>query len=153
MLPIPNYKLPKTKQKELLKQFKEAKKNADVEKAVERATIDMLETYLLKHPTYQDVSTTYPFNTDGIIQTSGDLFGDSLTILVETKRDKHFATNRKDILEVCAQVISYLKQIKTHDPHKYPNVIVVADNNEIFLIPSILLDTCLLYTSPSPRDS
>lgn len=141
MLPIPNYKIPKTKQKELLKQFKEAKKNADVEKAVERATIDMLETYLLKHPMYQDVSTTYPFNTDGIIQTGGDLFGDSLTILVETKRDKQFATNRKDILEVCAQVISYLKQIKTHDPHKYPNVIVAADNNEIFLLPSILLDT------------
>lgn len=140
MLPIPNYKLPKIKQKELLRQFKEAKKNADVEKSVERATIDMLETYLLKHPMYQDVSTTYPFNTDGIIQTGGDLFGDSLTILVETKRDKHFAINRKDILEVCAQVISYLKQIKTQDPHKYPNVIVVADNNEIFLLPSILLD-------------
>lgn len=140
MLPTPNYKLPKTKQRELLKQFKEANKNADVEKAVERATIDMIETYLLKHPAYQDVSTSYPFKTDGIIQTGGDLFGDSLTILVETKRDKQFANNRKDILEVCAQVISYLKQIKTQDPHKSPNVIVVADNNEIFLLPAILLD-------------
>ena len=134
------HKLSKTKQNQLLKQFKNARNNDDVEKAVERAVIDMLETFFHSHPEYQSVSTSYPFNTDGILEVSSGLFGQPLTILVETKRDKQFASNRKDILEVCAQVISYLKHIKTHDPHKYPNVIVVADNNEIFLVPTTLLD-------------
>lgn len=134
------HRLSKTKQNQLLKQFKNARNNDDVEKAVERAVIDMLETFFHSHPEYQSVSTSYPFNTDGILEVSSGLFGQPLTILVETKRDKQFATNRKDILEVCAQVISYMKHIKTHDPHKYPNVIVIADNNEIFLVPTTLLD-------------
>lgn len=134
------HKLAKTKQNQLLKQFKHARNNDDVEKAVERAVIDMLETFFHSHPEYQSVTTSYPFNTDGILEVSSSLFGQPLTILVETKRDKQFTENRKDILEVCAQVISYLKQIKTYDPHKYPNVIVIADNNEIFLMPAILLD-------------
>lgn len=132
--------LSKTKQNQLLKQFKNARNNDDVEKAVERAVIDMLEVFFHSHPEYQSVTTSYPFNTDGILEISSGLFGQPLTILVETKRDKQFTGNRKDILEVCAQVISYLRQIKTHDPHKYPNVIVIADNNEIFLIPTALLD-------------
>ena len=134
------HKLSKTKQNQLLKQFKNARNNDDVEKAVERAVIDMLEMFFHSHPEYQSVTTSYPFNTDGILEVSSGLFGQPLTILVETKRDKQFTENRKDILEVCAQVISYLRQIETHDPHKYPNVIVIADNNEIFLIPTTLLN-------------
>ena len=132
--------LTKKQQRTLLKQLQSAKLEADVEKAVERAVINMLEAYFSNHEDYGEVTTTYDYKTDGIIQaTSDSLFGDSLTILLEAKRNKNFTENKKDILSVVAQVVSYLHTIKKQDPHKYPQVIVIADNNEIFMIPAIAL--------------
>ena len=132
--------LTKKQQRTLLKQLQSAKLEADVEKAVERAVINMLEAYFSNHEDYGEVTTTYDYKTDGIIQaTSDSLFGDSLTILLEEKRNKNFTENKKDVLSVVAQVVSYLHTIKKQDPHKYPQVIVIADNNEIFMIPAIAL--------------
>ena len=132
--------LTKKQQRTLLKQLQSAKLEADVEKAVERAVINMLEAYFSNHEDYGEVTTTYDYKTDGIIQaTSDSLFGDSLTILLEAKRNKNFTENKKDIISVVAQVVSYLHTIKKQDPHKYPQVVVIADNNEIFMIPAIAL--------------
>ena len=137
--------LTKKQQRTLLKQLQSANKDLDVEKAVERAVINMLEAYFSNHEDYGEVSTTYDFKTDGIVQATGEgLFGtsssgNSLTVLLEAKRNKNFAGNKKDILTVVAQVISYLHTIKEKNPHKYPQVVVIADNNEIFMIPAIAL--------------
>ena len=136
--------LTKKQQKALLKQLQSARLETDVEKAVERAVINMLEAYFSNHDDYGEVTTTYDFKTDGIIQATGEgLFGTSsgeaLTILLEAKRNKNFAENKKDVLTVVAQAISYLHTIKNNDPHKYPQVVAFADNNEIFLIPAIAL--------------
>ena len=136
--------LTKKQQKALLKQLQSARLETDVEKAVERAVINMLEAYFSNHDDYGEVTTTYDFKTDGIIQATGEgLFGTSsgeaLTILLEAKRNKNFAENKKDVLTVVAQAISYLHTIKHNDPHKYPQVVAFADNNEIFLIPAIAL--------------
>ena len=132
--------LTKKQQNSLLKQLQSARLEADVEKAVERAVINMLEAYFEHHESYGTVTTTYDYKTDGIIQaTSDSLFSESLTILLEAKRNKNFAENKHDVLTTVAQVISYLHTIKGNDPHKYPQVIVIADNNEIFLIPAIAL--------------
>ena len=129
------FSLTKAKEKQLVKQLKTARKELDVEKAVERSIINMIETYFNDHPGYISVETTYPFNTDGIVYADSGLFGEPLVILLEAKRDKNFAENKKDVLDTVAQVISYLHTIKNEDPHKYPNIVVVADNNEIFMIP------------------
>ena len=139
--------LTKKQQKDLLKKLQSARKELDVEKAVERAVINMIETYFMNNPQYGEVTTTYDFNTDGIIEatqeslfTGNNVFEENnLTILLEAKRDKNFAGKKKDVLDTTAQVVSYLHTIKNDDPHKYPQVIVIADNNEIFLLPSIVL--------------
>ena len=129
------FSLTKAKEKQLVKQLKTARKELDVEKAVERSIINMIETYFNDHPGYISVETTYPFNTDGIVYADSGLFGEPLVILLEAKRDKNFAGNKKDVLDTVAQVVSYLHTIKNNDPHKYPNIVVIADNNEIFMIP------------------
>lgn len=140
MLQNETFALPKSKEKRLLKQLKTAHKKDDVEKAVERSVINMLETYFNEHPGYINVETTYPFNTDGIVSADAGLFGESINILLEAKRDKNFADNKKDVLETVAQTISYLHTIKENNPHKYPRIIVIADNDEIFMVPSIALN-------------
>lgn len=140
MLQNETFALPKSKEKKLLKQLKTAHKKDDVEKAVERSVINMLETYFNEHPGYINVETTYPFNTDGIVSADAGLFGESINILLEAKRDKNFADNKKDVLETVAQSISYLHTIKENNAHKYPRIIVIADNDEIFMLPSIALN-------------
>lgn len=132
-------RLKKTEQKNLLKELQSAKKNSDVEKSVERAIINFLQSYFDKDESYETVEVEYPFNTDGLIIADGGMFSDSLTILLEVKRDKNFADNKKDIHAVVAQVISYLKKIKEEEPHKYPNVVVIGDNDEIFALPTSAL--------------
>ena len=140
MLQNETFALPKSKEKRLLKQLKTAHKKDDVEKAVERSVINMLETYFNEHPGYINVETTYPFNTDGIVSADAGLFGESINILLEAKRDKNFTDNKKDVLETIAQSISYLHTIKENNAHKYPRIIVIADNDEIFMLPSIALN-------------
>lgn len=132
-------RLKKTEQKKLLKELQSAKKNSDVEKSVERAIINFLKAYFDKDESYETVEVEYPLNTDGLIIADGGMFSDSLTILLEVKRDKNFADNKKDIHAVVAQVISYLKKIQEEEPHKYPNVVVIGDNDEIFALPTSAL--------------
>ena len=132
-------RLKKTEKKKLLKELQSAKKNSDVEKSVERAIINFLQSYFDKDESYETVEVEYPLNTDGLIIADGGMFSDSLTILLEVKRDKNFADNKKDIHAVVAQVISYLKKIKEQEPHKYPNVVVIGDNDEIFALPTSAL--------------
>ena len=132
-------RLKKTEQKKLLKELQSAKKNSDVEKSVERAIINFLKAYFDKDESYETVEVEYPLNTDGLIIADGGMFSDSLNILLEVKRDKNFADNKKDIHAVVAQVISYLKKIKEQEPHKYPNVVVIGDNDEIFALPTSAL--------------
>lgn len=132
-------RLKKTEQKKLLKELQSAKKNSDVEKSVERAIINFLKAYFDKDESYETVEVEYPLNTDGLIIADGGMFSDSLTILLEVKRDKNFADSKKDVHAVVAQVISYLKKIKEQEPHKYPNVVVIGDNDEIFALPTSAL--------------
>mgnify|MGYP002711911358 CR=1 FL=1 len=134
------YTLPKSKENKILKQFTKTEKEKDVEKAVEKAAIDMIETYFGNHPSYGNVDVSYPFKTDGIIAVDGGLFGESANFLIEAKKDKSFSDNKKDVYEVVSQIISYLHEIKDKEPTKYPNVSIGVDNNEIFMIPSIALE-------------
>ena len=134
------YTLPKSKENKILKQFTKTEKEKDVEKAVEKAAIDMIETYFGNHPSYGNVDVSYPFKTDGIIAVDGGLFGESANFLIEAKKDKSFSDNKKDVYEVVSQIISYLHEIKDKEPTKYPNVSIGVDNNEIFMIPIIALE-------------
>lgn len=134
------YTLPKSKENRIIKQFTKTEKEKDVEKAVEKAAIDMIETYFGNHPSYGNVDVSYPFKTDGIIAVDGGLFGESANFLIEAKKDKSFSDNKKDVYEVVSQIISYLHEIKDKEPTKYPNVSIGVDNNEIFMIPSIALE-------------
>lgn len=135
--------LTKTHEKRLLKQLQSARKDADVEKAVENAVINMLRDYLEGHGKYASVDVSYPFNTDGIVHANGGLFFDDLIVLLEAKRDKNFAENKTDVHAVLAQSISYLRTIKNNDPHMLPNIVVIADNNEIFMVPTGALQSYL----------
>lgn len=134
------YTLPKSKENRIVKQFTKTEKEKDVEKAVEKAAIDMIETYFNNHPSYGNVDVSYPFKTDGIIAVDGGLFGESANFLIEAKKDKSFSDNKKDVYKVVSQIISYLHEIKDKEPTKYPNVSIGVDNNEIFMIPSIALE-------------
>ena len=107
---------------------------------MEKAAIDMIETYFGNHPSYGNVDVSYSFKTDGIIAVDGGLFGESANFLIEAKKDKSFSDNKKDVYEVVSQIISYLHEIKDKEPTKYPNVSIGVDNNEIFMIPSIALE-------------
>lgn len=67
------YTLPKSKENKILKQFTKTEKEKDVEKAVEKAAIDMIETYFGNHPSYGNVDVSYSFKTDGIIAVDGGI--------------------------------------------------------------------------------
>lgn len=134
------YNLPKSQEKKIIKQFQRAAKEKDVEKAVERAAINMVESYFNHHPSYNSVSVYYSFKTDGIIIVDGGLFSNSVSFIIEAKKNKNFSENRNHVREVVAQIISYLHEIKEKEPTKYPNVSIGVDNDEIFIIPTIALE-------------
>lgn len=135
-----DYQLPKKQDAAFKRALVRAKKQDDVEKSVERAVINLLEGYYENHPKYNDVSTTYPHHCDGLVEASAGLFANSIRILVEAKRDKNFAGNKRDVAGVLAQVCGYLRRFKEDTPELYPSVAVIADNDEIFLVPVSALE-------------
>lgn len=108
----------------------------DVEKAVEKAINELLETGLAKAHPDATITHDYRNNTDGYIALSSAA---SLTkpyaLLVEAKRDLDLSGSSRDRATVYAQVCWYIRDLADHGS-QVPAVAVVCDVDEVFAIPT-----------------
>lgn len=133
-------KINKKQEKEFFKSIRNAHKQEDPEKAVERAVNTVIYDYFNSDLKYGQVNLSYPYNTDGLISVSSLFF--NFNILIETKRDYDFTGNDKDVKKAIAQVIYYLKRFQDAGS-PVPNATVIADNNEIFAVNNNILESYL----------
>lgn len=110
-----------------------ARQAQDVEKAVETATMGLLQSYFRRKYPKATVTGSYPYNTDGLVSVTSDEM--TFSVLVEAKRDMEFSQRVSDIPRVVAQVIYYLRSFIT-DGATLPKVFVCVDLDEIFTVPS-----------------
>jgi len=116
--------------------LKYAQANKDVEKAVEKATCNLLEEGLTVYAG-NVAHTHYPHKTDGVVTVSNGLFGD-MSILVEAKRDSGDLSQPKSRAVVIAQSVFYLKRFKDAGD-LIPSVLVFADMDQVFALPTSLV--------------
>lgn len=140
---IPTHRklLTKAQASDFISALNAAKHAGDAEKAVEDAVGTLLATGLSKlHGT--PTTTRYTvggIQTDGLIDV--DTFDDQhYVLLVEAKRDMHFSTNKRDVATVLAQVCWYLRALGRAATPVAPKVIVICDVDEIFAVPTTLLE-------------
>lgn len=103
-------KINKKQEKEFFKSIRNAHKQEDPEKAVEKAVNTLIYDYFNSDLQYGEVTLSYPHNTDGLVSVSSLFF--NFNILIETKRNYDFTGNDKDVKKAIAQVIYYLKKFQ-----------------------------------------
>lgn len=155
--------LTKKENTSILRKFLIAQSPNGVEKNVEEATVELVETVLRKvYGKLGDVSTVYKPNfaksiTDGLVQftkseTDLTLFEEeeeplkNFSVLIEAKLNMNFSTwsgevkedNLKDRAKVLSQAVYYLHIIK-ESSEPLPSAVVIADKNEIFIVPTKML--------------
>ena len=133
-------KINKKQEKEFFKSIRNAHKQEDPEKAVEKAVNTLIYDYFNSDLQYGEVNLSYPHNTDGLVSVSSLFF--NFNILIETKRNYDFTGNDKDVKKAIAQVIYYLKKFQ-ESGEPVPNATVIADNNEIFVVNNNVLGSYL----------
>lgn len=133
-------KINKKQEKEFFKSIRNAHKQEDPEKAVEKAVNTLIYDYFNSDLQYGEVNLSYPHNTDGLVSVSSLFF--NFNILIETKRNYDFTGNDRDVKKAIAQVIYYLKKFQ-ESGEPVPNATVIADNNEIFVVNNNVLGSYL----------
>lgn len=133
-------KINKKQEKEFFKSIRNAHKQEDPEKAVEKAVNTLIYDYFNSDLQYGEVTLSYPHNTDGLVSVSSLFF--NFNILIETKRNYDFTGNDRDVKKAIAQVIYYLKKFQ-ESGEPVPNATVIADNNEIFVVNNNVLGSYL----------
>lgn len=133
-------KINKKQEKEFFKSIRNAHKQEDSEKAVEKAVNTLIYDYFNSDLQYGEVTLSYPHNTDGLVSVSSLFF--NFNILIETKRNYDFTGNDRDVKKAIAQVIYYLKKFQ-ESGEPVPNATVIADNNEIFVVNNNVLGSYL----------